>query len=295
MIVKRNSNMMKKIFIVAGILLTAMVSGNESNDTQQMEWGYDGTRMIEPELVPFLQKRAKEGYFDRLRDELFPGSACMRIEVDDKFRLCAEKPFTGESLCYANVCLVYFMLVGEYGDKSFVESFEPEVKKSFKEGIKTIIGKLGEGMIPYKSIGMTCGDKETLRYDFYEPYDVTRRETEHSSLYPLLIMVTSTNGDFTSYMLYVMAGRFAVDTPYYKGVAFSPTDEKHMKKANDMIEATECKDMSDPNQKRLMVDIYHTMCVRSLRLITSSSNIDTSALFGEKKTIREILTPLWKP
>lgn len=290
-----HSNMMKRIFIVAGILLTAIVSGNESNDTQQIEWGYDGTRMIEPALVPFLQKRAKEGYFDRLRDELFPDSACMRIEVDDKFRLRTEEPFTGESFCYANVCLVYFMLVGEYGDKSFVESFEPELKKALKRGIKTIIGKHGEGMIPYKSISMTRGDKETLRYDFYEPYDVTRRETEHSALYPLLIMVTSTNGDFTSYMLYVMSGRISIDTPYYKGVAFSPTDEKHMKKANDMIEAIKCKDMSDPDQKRLMVDIYHMMCVRNLRLTASSSDMDKSAIFGEKKTIREILTPLWKP
>lgn len=286
---------MKKIFIVAGILLSAIVSGNEINDTQQIEWGYDSTRMIEPELVPFLQERAKEGYFDRLRDELFPDSAYMRIEVDDKFRLRTKGPFTEESFCYANVCLVYFMLVGEYGDKSFVESFEPEVKKSFKEGIKTIISKLGEGMIPYKSICMTCGDKETLRYDFYEPYDVTRQETEHSALYPLLIMVTSTNGDFKDYMLYVMAGRISIDTPYYKGVAFSPTDEKHMKEVNDMIEATKCKDMSDPNQKRLMITTYHMMCVRSLRLITSSSYIDTNAIFGEKKSIRDILTPLWKP
>lgn len=286
---------MKKIFIAVEILLTAIVSGNESKDTQQIEWGYEGTRMIEPAIIPYLQERAKEGYFDRLRDELFPDRACMRIEVGDKFRLCTEGAFTGESFCYANVCLIYSMLVGEYGDKSFVESFEPDVKKALKLGIKTIIGKLGEGMIPYKSISMTCGDKETLRYDFYEPYDVTGRETAHGALYPLLIMVTSTHGNFSSYMLYVMSGRYSIDTPYYKGVAFTPTDEKHMKEANDRIKAVKCVDMSDPIQKNARDGIYHMMCVHSLRVITSSHHIDTSALFGEKKTIREILTPLWKP
>ena len=286
------SSMMKKIFLVAGMLLAAIVSGNESNDAQQIEWGCFNAHMIVPEHMPFLRDRANEGYFDRLREELFPDSACMRIVVDDKFRLCTEGPFTVESFCYANVCLIYAMLVGEDGDKSFVESLEPEVKKSLKEGIKTIISSLGEGMMPYKSIVMSNGDKETLRYDFYGPYDVTRRETAHSALYPLLIMKTSTEGDFTSYMLYVMSGRFTYDVPYYKGFGFLPTDEKHMKMVNAEMEVV--KDFPNPIFHRNAA--YHTLCVRNLDItLTSHGGRDARALFGKKQPIREILSPLWKP
>ena len=285
--------MTKIIALTIGALLSAIVSGEE----RKMEWGNSDTRMIAPAQIPYLQERVREGYFERIREELFPDCDKMRIEVDDKVRLCTEGAPTEESFCYANVCLIYSMLVGEHGDASFVESFEPEVKKRFKRGIKMLLSKLGEGMKPYKSICMTCGDKESLRYDFYEAYDVSRGEKQTKELYPLFILLTHACGEFTSYALYVMAGRFSLDSPYYKGVAFSyPIDREHVKKAEDMIQAVEEQEQPESKRKSLVEDIYHMhLCVRSLRMMTTEhGEPDINILFGEKKTIPKILLPLWE-
>lgn len=285
--------MIKVVALAISVLSAAVVSGEEV----RMEWGYSNTRMIEDAQIPYLQERAKEGYFERIREELFPNCDKMRLEVDDKVRLCTEGAPAEDSFCFADVCLIYAMLVGEYGNTSFVESFEPEVKKRFMTGIKVMLSKLGEGMKPYKSICMTCGDKESLRYDFYEAYDVSRGEKHSDELYPLFILQTHTQGQFTNYVLYVMAGRLSLDTPYYKGVAFSyPINGESVKRAEQMIQAVECKDTPAGNQKSLVEDIYHMhLCVRSLRTLTTAhGKTDANLLFGEKKTIPKILAPLWE-